>query len=155
LQTRMSEGNLKSKIKKEVFNFYGMDPPPTGNPERENISLRELNNVHDEYANIQQPNYQNPNQYEKENIQQSVEMSRNIEKSHQPTPKNEVCESQPEQQPSYDEQRAVGEQQVPPMPPLAYVNESDIHRKEAEEEIAYNAYLERKKNEDYPLPIRA
>jgi hypothetical protein len=30
LQVRMSEGNLKSKIKKEVFNFYGIDPPPTG-----------------------------------------------------------------------------------------------------------------------------
>lgn len=30
LQVRISEGNLKSKIKKEVFNFYGIDPPPTG-----------------------------------------------------------------------------------------------------------------------------
>ena len=38
LQTRMSEGNLNSKIKKEVYNFYGMDPPPTGNPSREKLS---------------------------------------------------------------------------------------------------------------------
>merc|ERR1719264_828732 len=34
LQNKMSEGNLKSKVKKDVFNFYGMDPPPTGHPER-------------------------------------------------------------------------------------------------------------------------
>lgn len=40
----MSEGNSKSKIKRDVYNFYGMDPPPSGNPEREKLSLQELEN---------------------------------------------------------------------------------------------------------------
>jgi len=42
LQNTMSEGNPKSKIKKDVYNFYGMDPPPSGNPQREKLSLGEL-----------------------------------------------------------------------------------------------------------------
>lgn len=43
LQNKMSEGNLKSKVKKDVFNFYGMDPPPTGHPEREMVNQDQLN----------------------------------------------------------------------------------------------------------------
>lgn len=44
LQQKMSEPNPESKVKKDVFSFYGIHPPPTGTSEREKIDLQAFNN---------------------------------------------------------------------------------------------------------------